>query len=113
VNLPGNYSAHGRVHRILDRLAQASCKVGHVMAAIGYRNPVSNGVRKKFWRLIDHLKDHGLVEPRDGVWAITDAGLDVLRYLDAMHGQCPPPGSVEPEEEARPSVRIFVREVAA
>lgn len=113
MTLPGNYTPHGRVHRVLDRLAQAPCKIGHLMAAQGYCYPASDGVRKKFWRLLDHLKEHQLIAPRGEVWAITDAGLDVLRYLDAMHGQCPPPGITEADEAPRPTVRIFAREAAA
>jgi len=113
VNLPGNYTGHGRAHRVLDRLAQASCRIGHIMAARGYRFPVAGAVRKKFWRLMDHIKEHGFIEPCGEVWTITEAGLKVLRYLDAMDGQCPPPGITEAEEAPRPTVRIFAREAAA
>ena len=113
MNLPGNYTGHGRAHRILHRLSGAPCLVGHLFAALGYGDPCPDHPRKKFWRLMDHLREHGLVEKTgDKTYSITPHGLEVVTYLNATYGE---PGAPEitPAVRPVPSVRIFAREAAA
>ncbi len=113
MNLPGNYTGHGRAHRILNRLAGSTCLVGHLFKALGYDYPCLKSPRRKFWRLMDHLIEHGLISRPGGKdYALTPYGLEVLTYLNATYGE---PGAPEITPADRPvtSVRIFVREVAA
>ena len=113
MNLPGNYTGHGRAHRILNRLAGSTCLVGHLFKALGYDYPCLKSPRRKFWRLMDHLIEHGLISRPGGKdYALTPYGLEVLTYLNATYGE---PGAPEitPADLPVTSVRIFVREVAA
>lgn len=102
--LPGNYSPHGRTHKILHRLWKRPALVGHLFEALGYPDPVEAPKRKRFWRLVDHLRAHDLIDYDEKVFTIRPFGEDVLDHLDLHHGSI--------SDLAAPRVRFFERAVA-
>lgn len=96
---PRNFTPGGRTHTILSRLSRSDCMAGFLFRALNYPDPVPDGTRKKFWRLVDVLKADGLVYQReDKVFILLPPGEAELQRLNAM-SEAPIAGE--------PTVRLF------